>query len=158
MQQRITPAPVRKSVVVSAPPERAFEVFTAGIGRWWLKTHKIGAAPMKEAVLEPRAGGRWYERGEDGSECDWGKVLVWEPPRRLVLAWQIDAQWKFDPELVTEVEVTFAAAPGAGTRVELEHRNLERFGERAEAIRGQVDNGWPGLLENFAKVVNEGRA
>ncbi|MGH7088102.1 MAG: SRPBCC domain-containing protein, partial [Stellaceae bacterium] len=84
-----------------------------------------------------------------------GKVLVWEPPRRLVLAWQIDAQWKFDPGLVTEVEVTFAPQPGAGTRVELEHRNLERFGERAEAVRTQVDGGWPGVLESFAKVCNE---
>jgi uncharacterized protein YndB with AHSA1/START domain len=155
MDALISPSPVRKSVVVRASPERAFEVFTAGMSRWWLKTHKIGAAPMQDTVIEPKAGGRWFERGEDGSECDWGKVLAWEPPRRLVLAWQIDAQWKFDPGLVTEVEVTFTAADG-GTRVELEHRNLERFGARAAEIRAQIDGGWPTLLENFATVCNEG--
>jgi uncharacterized protein YndB with AHSA1/START domain len=151
----IMPAPVRKSVVVRAPVERAFDVFTAGISRWWFKTHKIGPAPLKEVVMEGRAGGRWYERDEDGSECDWGRVLVWEPPKRLVLAWQIDADFKYDPGLVTEVEVTFAAVGANETRVALEHRHLERVGERAEWLRTQLDGGWTPLLESFANLCHE---
>jgi uncharacterized protein YndB with AHSA1/START domain len=144
---------VRKSVVVSAPPERAFEVFTAGISRWWLKTHKIGAAPMKEAVLEPRVGGRWYERGEDGSECDWGQVLAWEPPSRLLLAWQINADFKYDPSLLTEVELRFTPT-GSGTLVELEHRLIERMGERGAGMRDAFTRGWGLLLESFAQHAN----
>ncbi len=111
---RIRPAPVKKSLVVKATPEQAFAVFTADIGRWWPPSHHIGAAPFKTAVLEPRVGGRWYEVGEDGSECQWGHV---HPPRRLVLAWQINSAWAFDPDLVTEVEVVLrprtAAALGS---------------------------------------------
>lgn len=152
----VTPPPVRKSVVVRASPEHAFAVFTASMGRWWLKTHKIGPAPLKDVVIEPRTGGRWFERDEDGSECDWGKVLVWEPPRRLVLTWQIGADWKFDPDFATEVEVNFIAAGKAETRVELEHRHLERFGERAEQLRAAFDGGWPTLVESFAALCNEG--
>jgi len=153
----ITPHPVQKSVVLHATPEHAFAVFTAGMSRWWIKTHHIGAAPLKDVVIEPHSGGRWYERGEDGSECDWGRVLVWEPPRRLVLTWQIDAQWKYDPGLVTELEVTFTPAGEQVTRVALEHRNLERYGERAEAIRAQLDGGWPKLVESFANACGEER-
>ena len=85
----IAPAPVKKSITVAAPPARAFEVFTAGFDRWWPRTHSNGASPLKTAVLEPRAGGRWYGVGEDGSEDDWGDVLVWAPPTRLLLAWRI---------------------------------------------------------------------
>jgi uncharacterized protein YndB with AHSA1/START domain len=153
----ITPAPVRKAVQVRAAPARAFEVFTTGIARWWPATHKIGQAPLREAVLEPRAGGRWFERGEDGSECDWGRVLVWEPPAHLVLAWQIDAQWRFDPDLVTEVEVRFLPDGPGATRVELEHRHLERLGAGADAARAALDSpgGWGGLLEGFAAAAAE---
>jgi uncharacterized protein YndB with AHSA1/START domain len=152
--QLIAPAPVRKSILVLAERVRAFDVFTAGLGRWWPATHSIGSSPLKEAIMEPRAGGRWFERGEDGSECDWGRVLVWEPPSRVVLAWQIDAQWRFDPNLVTEVEVTFTPE-GDATRVELEHRNIERFGDQADAARAALDSpgGWGGLLERFAAVL-----
>ena len=147
----ITPAPVRKSVFVKAQPQRAFEVFTSGIGRWWPPSHHIGKAGMQDAIIEPRAGGRWYERGVDGSECEWGRVLAWEPPQRVVLAWQLNADWQFDPHLVTEVEVRFTPE-GEGTRVDLEHRNLERFGERADTVRGQIDaeGGWGLILQNFA--------
>lgn len=154
MSSTITPAPVRKSVRVKVPPTRAFDIFTAGMSRWWLKTHTINAtkSPMKDIVMEPREGGRWFERGEDGSECQWGKVLAWEPPARLVLAWQIDAQFRFDAGLVTEVELRFTP-DGTGTQVELEHRHLERLGEQAEALRKLVDspNGWSKLLERFAQ-------
>src|SRR5262245_675834 len=152
MNRTITPAPVRKSVRVSADPARAFDVFTMGVARWWPRTHSIGASPMKEAVIEPRAGGRWFERGEDGSECDVGKVLVWEPPTRLVLGWQLSPQFKYDPTVTSEVEVRFIADGTRATLVELEHRHLERHGEQAEALRNAVDspNGWSGLLNLYA--------
>jgi uncharacterized protein YndB with AHSA1/START domain len=154
MTAAITPAPVRKSVRVKAPPDRAFEVFTAGMSRWWPATHTINASPMKAAIIEPRAGGRLFERGEDGSECQWGRVLAWEPPHRLVLAWQIDAQWKFDETFVTEVEVRFIAEDGA-TRVELEHRYLERYAEHAAKTHAALDSpgGWGGLLDRFAAAI-----
>ena len=153
----IRPAPVRKQLHVTAPPERAFEVFTAGIARWWPgTTHHIGAAAYKTSVMEPRVGGRWYETGEDGSTCEWGDVLAWEPPHRLVLAWRITADWKYDASLTTEVEVIFTAEAG-GTRVDFEHRGLENWGERAETMRTAIDSegGWTGLLRAYAERVNQ---
>jgi uncharacterized protein YndB with AHSA1/START domain len=154
MTATISPSPVRKSILVNAAPERAFAVFTANMGRWWLRTHSINGAPMQNVVIEPRVGGRWYEQGEDGSQCDWGKVLGWEPPRRVLLAWQINGEWKYDPALITELEVTFAAE-GSGTRVVLEHRHLERMGAAAQAARDAIDSpgGWSGLLSAFAQAV-----
>ena len=156
MNLQIQPAPVRKSIRVGAPADRAFEVFTAGIGRWWPKSHKIGPADLDRPIIEPREGGRWYERDVDGTECEIGKVLVWDPPARLVLAWQLTPEWKFDPELITEVEVTFTP-DGDGTRVDLEHRNLERMGERAQAVHEAVGGpgGWGGLLELYAQVTQQ---
>jgi len=148
--------PVRKVLRVNATPEIAFDVFTAGMSRWWAPSHSINPSksPLKQAIIEPRVGGRWYEKGEDCSECEWGRVLAWERPTRLVLAWQIDAQWRFDPKLVTEVEVAFVAESATVTRVELEHRDIERFGESAETIRQAFDSpdGWSGLLAGFAKA------
>ena len=157
INKTIVPAPVRNSVRVGAPPGRAFKVFTDGIGRWWPKTHHIGAANLDALVIEPKAGGRWYERGVDGSECDVGKVLVWEPPARLVLAWQLTAEWKFDPALITEVEVRFIADGADATLVELEHRNLERYGERADGFRATIDSpeGWGGLLQLFKQTAEQ---
>jgi len=125
MSTQIRPAPVRKSVFVDAPQNHAFDVFTSGIGRWWPKSHKIGEAELDKPVIEPRAGGRWYQLGVDGSSCDVGKVLKWDPPARVLLAWQLTADWTYDPDLVTEVEVTFTPE-GSGTLVDLEHRLLER--------------------------------
>ena len=149
----IVPAPVRKSVHVKAPPARAFDVFTNGMGRWWPRSHHIGQAEMRDAIMEPRAGGRWYERGEDGRECEWGRVIAYEPPLRVVLAWQVSADWQYDPDLVTEVEVRFTP-DGEGTRVDLEHRNLERFGDKAETMRSQIDaeGGWGLILQRFAEA------
>lgn len=147
----IKPAPVRHSVHVKATAAKAFEVFTAGMNNWWLRSHKIGPADLKTVMVEPRSGGRWYEIDTDGSECDWGKVLAWEPPHRLLLGWQIRPEFKYDPNLITEVEITFVA-DGDGTRVTLEHRDLERFGDKAEAMRGAVNSGWPALLGEFAKT------
>jgi uncharacterized protein YndB with AHSA1/START domain len=154
MTRTIRPAPVRRSVTVSAPPARAFQVFTDSFGRWWPPSHHIGKSAMKTAVIEPVVGGRWYEVGEDGVECDWGKVLVWEPPRRLVLAWQLTAQWQYDPAFVTEVEVRFTPE-GEATRVDLEHRDLDRFGPDVEKVRTSIDSprGWPAILESYAAAI-----
>lgn len=153
---------VRRSVVVETSPERAFFVFTQGMTSWWpIDSHSIGDRPMAEAVIEPRTGGRWYERADDGTECEWGRVLAWEPPGRVVLAWQISADWKADPEIHTEVEVRFTpeeTGPVTRTRVDLEHRGLESFGERAEQMRAIFgsDGGWNGLLQRFAAAAPEG--
>jgi uncharacterized protein YndB with AHSA1/START domain len=145
---------VSHTLTVEAPIERAFAVFTEGFGRWWPASHHIGEAELADAIIEPRAGGRWYERTRDGSECDWGHVLAWEPPRRVLLAWQLDADWHYDPDLVTEVEVLFEA-DGARTLVRFEHRHLERMGERAEEVRRSVDSpeGWRGILARYGEAV-----
>ena len=146
--------PVKKELVVRASREHAFRVFTEGIDKWWPREHHIGKAPLARAVLEPRPGGRWFAVSVDGSECDTGKVLVWEPPERVVLAWQITAQWQFDPKFVTEVEVRFTALGPKETRVNFEHRNLERYGDSAAGIRKQIDaqGGWHKTFEEFARV------
>lgn len=146
---------VRKVVSVAAPREVAWRVFTEKMSTWWpLQSHKIGKVAAVDAVIEPRAGGRWYERGEDGSTCDWGRVLSWEPPGRLVLSWQISADWAFDPALETEVEIRFIAEAEGRTRVELEHRNLDRYGARGAEMHGifSSDGGWTGLLASFARA------
>jgi uncharacterized protein YndB with AHSA1/START domain len=156
MSRTISVAPVRKTIRVNASPARAFEVFTTGMSRWWPATHTILKVAPKEHIIEPRAGGRWYQIGVDGSECDNGKVLAWEPPHRLLLAWQIDANWQFDSKLITEVEVLFLEEGTNSTRVELEHRNIERMGEKAETVRASVDSagGWSAILESFRQVAN----
>lgn len=143
--------PVRKEVVVETSPERAFRVFTQSRS-WWPASHHIGKTDFTDLVMEPRPGGRWFEVGTDGAECDWGKVLVWDPPKRLVLAWQLNDQWAYDPSLHTEVEVRFIPLDAGKTRVELEHRNLEAFGEKAAEMRSGVDSpgGWSAILEQFA--------
>jgi uncharacterized protein YndB with AHSA1/START domain len=145
-------APVRKSIRVNARPERAFDVFTSGLGRWWPLDHGIGKTPRKAAVMETRLGGRWYELAEDGTQTNVGRIVVWEPPRRFVMSWDINSQWKPDTTVSSEVEVQFIP-DGAATRVELEHRKFERLGaEGGEKMRKDVDGGWPGLLELFKKA------
>jgi uncharacterized protein YndB with AHSA1/START domain len=149
---------VRKSVHVAATPERAFQVFTRRMSEWWpLDTHTISQVKTTEAIIEPHVGGRWFGRNVDGSECDWGRVLAWDPPGRVVLGWEITADWKHDAALQTEVEVRFTA-DGAGTLVELEHRLLERYGDRGVEMRGVFDSdgGWKTLLARFADLA--GRA
>lgn len=148
---------LRKVVNVGASPEVAWRVFTAQIGRWWpLASHKIGRVPAVDAIIEPQVGGRWYERGEDGSTCTWGHVLVWEPTHRLVLTWEISADWTHDPELRTEVEIRFIAVEGGATRVELEHRRLDLFAARAGEMRGVFDSegGWTDLLQAYAHAAS----
>jgi uncharacterized protein YndB with AHSA1/START domain len=146
-------APVRKQLVVKASQSRAFAVFTAEMSRWWPATHSILKSPLKECIVEPRVGGRWYTVGEDGSSCQTGYVIAWQPPEALVLAWQINADWQFDEHLITEVEVRFIAESDAVTRVLLEHRNLHRMGIKAVETRGLVDSprGWGAILDSFRK-------
>ncbi len=154
MSRTIEIAPVRKSVVVDASPAAAFAVFTSGIDRWWPKSHGIGAAPIVASTIEPFAGGRWYTRHEDGSDVVIGHVRVWQPAERLVISWEVSAEWKPDPrpEVSSEVEVRFVAEAGGRTRVDLEHRNFERMGAAAgEKMRKDVDGGWPHLLDLYAQ-------
>jgi len=144
-------APVRKQLVVKASQSRAFAVFTSQMSRWWPATHSNYKSPLKEYIIEPRVGGRWYAVAEDGFSSQTGYVIAWHPPEALVLAWQLNAEWRFDPQLVTEVEVKFIAESPTMTRVELEHRYLERMGDRAADARKAVDSprGWGGILETF---------
>lgn len=147
-----TIAPIRRHIDVPASRERAFSVFTDGMTRWWPSHHHIGSAPIEEIVVEPHEGGRWYTRHTDGSETSTGYVAAWEPPERLVLTWQISADWRFDPSLVTTVEVRFLDEGPERTRVELEHRDLERFGQEAERMRQVFDEpgAWEGTLTAYA--------
>jgi uncharacterized protein YndB with AHSA1/START domain len=145
-------APIQKTTLVAAPVERAFQVFTEGMSSWWpLATYKIGQVDAKSVVIEPSVGGRWFERGVDGSECDWGRVRIWDPPRRLVLTWEISSQFQHDPAIQTELEIRFSPE-GASTRVDLEHRLLHCYGDKAVEMRGIFDSeqGWTGLLNAFA--------
>jgi uncharacterized protein YndB with AHSA1/START domain len=155
MAIRIKPAPIRKSVTVDAPVGKAFDVFTESFARWWPKSKSIGKTALQSAVIEPMAGGRWYEIGEDGKECDWGEVLVWEPPSRVLLAWRIGADWSYNPSLLTEVDIRFIELGANSTRVELEHRKLENMGETAEASRQIYDSGdgWNGILASYAAEI-----
>ena len=151
-------AAVRKSITVMAGVERAFRVFTEDYDSWWPRSHHIGKSPMKKAIIETKQGGRCYSEQEDGSECDWGQVLAWEPPHRLVIAWQITHEWGYQPDLAqsSEVEIRFTPVDG-GTRVDLEHRHLARHGVGAAPMRTAIDspNGWSGLLQLFADRANQ---
>ncbi len=152
-------APIQMNITVKASPHRAFQVFTQEIDTWWPREHHIGKVPMKRVIIEQRAGGRCYTEQIDGSECDWGRVLVWEPPRRFVMAWQINGQWQYEPDLAksSEVEVRFTSEEGGLTRVDLEHRHFERHGAGAEAMHAAVSspNGWNGTLQLFAARVEQ---
>ncbi len=153
-----TAAPVIETIVVDAPIERAFEMFTAGIGSWWPASHHILQAELAEMVFEPRVGGHIIDRGADGSECRWARVLAYEPPRRVVFSWDITLRWQIetDPARTSEVEVRFTPASTERTRVELEHRGIERHGEGWEEMHAAVGspNGWLVGLERFAHRVS----
>lgn len=149
--------PVRVDVDVAVGPDVAFRAFTADFDRWWPRSHHVGTAELGEAVLEQRPGGRWYERGVDGSECEWGRVLEWDPPRRLVLGWHLDGSYTYrpEPERASRVEVTFTPLADGHTRVALEHHGFERHGAGADHVRGSVGNpegGWRSILHGFASV------
>jgi len=148
---------VHRQIVVDAPIERAFAVFTERFGDVKPPDHTLLAAPIAETVFEPRVGGHVYDRGVDGSECRWSRVLVFEPPHRVVFSWDINPQWQIDSdaERASEVEVSFTAETPERTRVVLEHRNLDRHGEGWEGLREGVggDGGWPLYLGRFADLV-----
>jgi uncharacterized protein YndB with AHSA1/START domain len=148
---------IRHEVVVEAPIERAFSVFTKGFGSFKPPEHNMLGVDIAETVFELREGGNVYDRGVDGSECRWARVLAYEPPNRVVISWDISPQWQIetDPEKTSEVDVRFIAEAPDRTRVELEHRNIDRHGEGWEAVREGVDGdaGWPLYLHRFADVV-----
>jgi hypothetical protein len=151
---------VRKVLNVDAPQATAWRVFTEKMGTWWPLAHyKIGKVAAVDAIVEPRVGGRWYERGDDGSTCQWGSVLVWDPHSRLVLSWDITADWVYDPALKTEVEVRFIAESESRTRLELEHRKLDRYGDKRDQMRRIFDTegDWGKLLESMARAAEAAR-
>ena len=152
VHQTIAPAPVRQEIRIRLAPQAAFDLFANRFDSWWPRDKTSNdATTLAEAIMEPWVGGRWYERGADGSTCEWGKVLVWEPGRRLVLNWQLGTDYKYDPNLSTEVEILFQP-DGEGTLVRLEHRDIERFGDKWEEMRAGISSpaGWPGILQAFA--------
>jgi uncharacterized protein YndB with AHSA1/START domain len=157
MSTQVRDTTVRAQLVVEAPLERAFTVFTEDFGSFKPPEHNLLAVEIAETVFEPRAGGHLYDRGVDGSECRWARVLAYEPPHRVVLSWDISPQWQLetDPEKTSEWEVRFVPETEQRTRVELEHRNLERHGEGWQEEREGVagDGGWPLYLQRFAEVV-----
>jgi hypothetical protein len=133
---------VRKTIVVNAPKDHVFRTFTERFDTWWPRSHHIGKEPFA-AILEPRAGGRWFERAGDGAECEWGHVIAWEPPERVLLAWDLNSEWKYE-----------AAEGRERTRVVLEHRKLERYGDKAEMMRALFDGqgAWGDILDSFVKA------
>jgi uncharacterized protein YndB with AHSA1/START domain len=151
-------AVVKRTMRVSVPIEFAFRVFTEKMGTWWPATHHIAPNPFAEIVMEPRAGGRWFERDGTGAECEWGRVLVWEPPKRVVASWQLQPDWKFSADLsrASEVTLEFHEEGPEITRLELEHRHLERHGEGWERLREGVDSpgGWTAVLARYVEAAN----
>jgi len=158
MTAQATDTAVSKSIVVEVPLEKAFRFFTDDIGKWWVPYHHILQGELAEMVFEPRVGGHVYDRATDGTECHWARVLVYEPPDRVVFSWDISLQWQLeaDPSKTSEIEVRFVPEGDSRTRVELEHRNIDRHGDGWEAMRDAVgsDGGWPVGLRRFAERVS----
>jgi uncharacterized protein YndB with AHSA1/START domain len=150
---------VRTQIVVEAPIERAFRVFTEDFGSFKPPEHNLLGVEIAETVFEPREGGHLYDRGVDGSECRWARVLAYEPPDRVVISWDISPQWQIetDPARTSEVEVRFLAEAPDRTRVELEHRNLDRHGEGWEGVREGVggEGGWPLYLQRYGELLED---
>jgi uncharacterized protein YndB with AHSA1/START domain len=151
---------VRHQVVVDAPLARAFAVFTDQFGDFKPPEHNLLAAPIAETVFEPRVGGHIVDRAEDGTECRWARILAYDPPHRVVFSWDIGPQWQVetDPELTSEVEVRFVAEGASRTRLELEHRHLDRHGPGWQSLTDGVDGdeGWPLYLARYAALLEEG--
>jgi len=157
MTQPRTPN-VAHHVVVNSPIERAFAAFTERFGDFKPREHNLLAVPIAETVFEPRAGGHIYDRGVDGSECRWARVLAYEPPHRVLFTWDIGPTWQVepDPAKTSEVEVRFTAEPGGRTRVDLEHRHIDRHGAGWESVADGVDGdaGWPLYLDRYARLLS----
>ncbi|MBO0884800.1 MAG: SRPBCC family protein [Mycobacterium sp.] len=152
-------AVVRKQIVVDAPVERAFAVFTERLGDFKPPEHNLLSVPIKETVFEPKVGGHIYDRGVDGSVCQWARVLAFEPPDRVVFSWDIGPTWQIESELdkASEVEVRFVAENPQRTRVELEHRNIDRHGPGWESVSEGIgaDQGWPLYLARYAALFTQ---
>jgi len=150
---------IQTDVVVEAPQERAFRIFTEQFDKIKPREHNMLGVDIAESVFEPRAGGRVYDRGVDGSECQWARVLAYEPPERIVFTWDITPRWQIETDLsrTSEVEVRFVPESADRTRVEVEHRNLDRHGDAWQSLREGVggDQGWPLYLERYAGQVAE---
>ena len=148
---------VKHSIVVDAPIARAFEVFTKDFGQFKPSEHNLLGVKIAETVFEPRVGGYLYDRGIDGSECRWARVLAYEPPNRVLMTWNISPRWQIepDPEKVSEWEVRFTAETPTRTRIDIEHRKLERHGAGWEGVREGVDSerGWPLYLKRYADLM-----
>jgi uncharacterized protein YndB with AHSA1/START domain len=144
-------APVTCSVDVKVSAVQAFDLFTGNMGAWWPRGYTPAGNPHVDLVIEPRNGGRWFERDADGNETQWGKVLVWNPPHRLVLGWQLNHQFRFDENLLMEVEILFEDLVSGGTRVSLEHRDLQQLGTEAGPFAGKVRGGWRQRIDEFAQ-------
>jgi uncharacterized protein YndB with AHSA1/START domain len=150
--------PLGGTVTVNTSLERAFQFFTGSLTAWWPAEYHIGTAEMAEVVMEPRVGGRWFERGVDGSECDWGRVLAWEPPDRVVVTWQINGQWQFDPDPAhaSEVNVRFTADGPGHTTVDITHEHVERLVGAKAVHEAFLEGGsWSAMLERFAKGLGD---
>jgi uncharacterized protein YndB with AHSA1/START domain len=154
MGTQATETSVTASIVVDAPIERAFKVFTEDFGSFKPPDHNMLGVEIAETVFEPRVGGSLYDRGVDGSECRWARVLAYEPPDRVLLSWDISPQWQLETDLekTSEWEVRFVAEGSDRTRVEIEHRNLERHGDGWQGVRESIasDGGWPLYLQRYA--------
>jgi uncharacterized protein YndB with AHSA1/START domain len=148
---------VRKQIIVDAPQEQAFDVFTRRFGDFKPREHNLLSAPITETVFEPEVGGHIYDVAEDGSECRWARILTYEPPSRVVFSWDIGPTWQLedDPENASEVEVRFVPESADRTRVELEHRNIDRHGPGWEAVHEGIDGdaGWPLYLDRYAALL-----
>jgi uncharacterized protein YndB with AHSA1/START domain len=159
MSTQATATSVRTQIVVEAPIERAFRLFTEDFDKVKPREHNLLDADIAETVFEPREGGRIYDRGVDGSECQWARVLAYEPPDRVVFSWDINPQWQLETDLekTSEVEVRFISETEERTRVELEHRNLDRHGDGWESERDAVGSeaGWPLYLQRFAELIKD---
>ena len=149
---------VRRQVVVNAPISTAFKVFTERFGDFKPREHNLLQAAIAETVFEPRVGGNIYDRAVDGSECRWARILVFEPPDRVVFSWDISPRWQIETnlDLTSEVEVRFFAETPERTRVELEHRNIDRHGAGWQSVRDGVDDeaGWPLYLRRYAALLD----
>ena len=152
-------AVVRREIVVNAPLDKAFTVFTDRFGDFKPPEHNMLRVPIAETVFEPKVGGNIVDRGADGSECRWARILAYDPPNRVVFSWDIGPTWQVesDPDLTSEVEVTFTAETPDRTRIELEHRHLDRHGPGWESVRDGIahDQGWPLYLDRYAALFGD---
>ncbi|MGA2552713.1 MAG: SRPBCC family protein [Burkholderiaceae bacterium] len=152
-------ATVRKTLSIGCSVAHAFTVFTEKMGQWWPATHHVGDVPFVEINLDRRTGGAWYEINANGERGEWGHVLAWEPPHRVILSWHLDAKFQYHPELerASELELRFIEEGPSRTRVELTHRHLERHGEGYEGLRELLDGGWVGVMAQFQELAEATR-